>query len=75
MHTDLVFLTELNAMWADMLMQILQDNGISATDSPVQGTRPAIYSGQPKGVKIFVPADMKSQAEEIVKAYLGEQNQ
>ena len=75
MHTDFVFLTELNSMWADMLMQVWQDNGISAIDSPVQGTRPAIYSGQPKGVKIFVPADMKPQAEEIVKAYLGEENQ
>lgn len=69
MDTDFVFLTEGHAMWSDMLMQILQDNDIPCIACPVQSTHPAIYSGLPKGVNMFVPAHKKSQAEEILKGF------
>lgn len=69
MDNDFVFLTEGHAIWADMLIQILQDNDIPCIASPVQSTRPAIYSGLPKGVEVLVPANKKSQAEEILKGF------
>lgn len=61
------FLAEKEAMWAEMLMQALKDNGIPCTSLPVHGAGLVMRTGMVERLKIFVPTEKKPQAEEILE--------
>ena len=67
------FLVEKEAVWADMLMQILKQNGIVCTATPVYGAGLTMYTGAQDRLKVYVPAECKADAEEILQAFFSEE--
>ena len=61
------FLAEKEAMWAEMLMQVLKDNGIPCTAEPVYGAGLVMKTGMKERLKVFVAAEKEPQAEEILQ--------
>lgn len=64
---DYEFLVEKEAMWAEMLMQVLKDNRIPHTAVPVHGAGLTLKTGMRERIKVFVAPDQKTQAEEILQ--------
>lgn len=71
MNTSYEFLTEKETMWAGMLTQVLRDNQIPCVSEPVYGAGFAIKAGLRERQQIFVPAEKKPLAEDLLKG-LGE---
>lgn len=65
--SDFAFLAEKDSMWAQMLVNVLKDNGIPCTAMPVHGAGLVMKTGMKERLKIFVPAEKKPQAEEILE--------
>ena len=67
MNHDYVLLIEKEEMWAQMLIQILEDNGIACTALPVYGAGFSLKTGMQERLQIFVPAPQLPQANELVQ--------
>ncbi len=70
--TDYEFLTEKETMWAEMLVQVLKDNGIPFTATPVYGAGLVMKAGMKERMKIYVPGENKAKAEEILEGLFPE---
>lgn len=66
MNTDYEFLTEKEAMWAEMLMEVLKDNDIPCASVPVYGAGLVLKTGARERLKVFVLAEKKPQAQELL---------
>ena len=62
------FLIEKEAMWAKMLMEVLEDHGIPCAALPVYGAGLAVRAGKQERLKVYVPAEMLPQASELLEA-------
>lgn len=71
MNTGYEFLVEKDGMWARMFMEILRNNHIPCTFFPADGVGLAIRSGVRERLRIFVPAEKKPQAEELLGEIFG----
>lgn len=60
-------LAEKEVMFAQMLMQVLQDNDIPCTALPVHGVGFALKTGTQDRLNVYVPADRLEQASLLVK--------
>jgi len=60
-------LTEKEAMWAEMLIQVLKDNGIACTSVPVYGAGMVLRAGVQERLKIYVPAEYMRRARELLE--------
>ena len=67
MDNDYVLLAEKEEMWAKMLMEVLEDNGIVCTSLPVMGIGLSMRVGVQDSLKVFVPAKDLQQASELVQ--------
>lgn len=67
MDSDYVFLTEKEAMWAEMLMEALQKANIPSTSVPVYGAGLVMRGGVQERLRIYVPLANKPQAEELLE--------
>lgn len=67
METSYVFLTEKEAMWAEMLMEALQKADIPAASVPVYGAGLVMRGGVQERLKIYIPLANKPQAEELLE--------
>lgn len=67
MDSDYVFLTEKEAMWAEMLIEALQKANIPSTSVPVYGAGLVMRAGVQERLRIYVPLKSKPQAEELLK--------
>lgn len=67
MDSDYVFLTEKEAMWAEMLMEALQKADIPAASVPVYGAGLVMRAGVQEWLRIYVPLVNKPQAEELLE--------
>ncbi len=67
MDSDYVFLTEKEAMWAEMLMEALQKADIPAASVPVYGAGLVMRAGVQEWLRIYVPLANKPQAEELLE--------
>ena len=67
MDSDYVFLTEKEAMWAEMLMEALQKANIPSTSVPVYGAGLVMRAGVQEWLRIYVPLANKPQAEELLE--------
>ena len=67
METSYVFLTEKEAMWAEMLMEALQKADIPAASVPVYGAGLVMRAGVQERLKIYIPLANKPQAEELLE--------
>ena len=68
------FLVEKDAIWADILMQVLKENGIPCTAFPVYGAGVVLRAGVQERMKLFVPADQKQQAAAIMEDLFAEED-
>lgn len=67
MNGDFELLTEKEAMWAEMLQQVLKDNGVPCVAVPVFGAGMTLRAGVQERLKIFVPSEDKLKAEELLE--------
>lgn len=72
MNKPFEFLVEKEAIWADMLMQILKENNIFCKASPVYGAGMVMAAGVKERLRIYVPAESKQQAQELMEAFFPE---
>lgn len=68
-HTLLV---EKEEMWARMLMEVLEDNGISCLSQPVYGAGLVMKAGMGERLKVYVPLDRRREAQELMDALFPE---
>ena len=66
MNNAFVLLTEKEAMWAEMLAEVLRDNNIPCTSMPVLGAGFAMRTGTPERMKVFVPEEKLAAAQELL---------
>ena len=74
MSASFEFLAEKDAIWADMLMQILRENNIFCKAVPVFGAGLVMASGVKERMKIYVPAESLIPAKELMEAFFPEEN-
>ena len=67
MDSGYVLLTEKAEMWARMLMQVLDENGILYSAKPVYGAGLVVRTGIPERLQVFVPAEAAVQANELLE--------
>ena len=67
MDHNFEFLIEKEEMWAKMLMEVLEDNGIPCTSFPVHGAAFSFRTGMGERLKVYVPADKMAQARELLE--------
>ena len=65
MGCDYVLLAEKEEMWAQMLMEVLEDNGIPCTGVPVYGAGFALKTGKMEWLRVFVPEVDLEKAKEL----------
>ena len=68
-----VLLIEKEEMWAKMLMEVLQDNGIPCVKQSVYGAGFVLKTGTLERFKVFVPKEYMEQASELVKELFSEE--
>lgn len=66
MNKDYELLVEKEAMWAEMLEQVLKDHNIKYVAAPVYGAGLTLKAGVQERLKIFVPLESKAKAEELL---------
>lgn len=72
METDFELLTQKEAMWAQMLTQVLKDNNVPYTAIPVHGAGLTIKTGMRESLNIYVPKEAKEKAQELMEALFPE---
>ena len=66
MNDDFEFLMEKEAMWAEMLEQVLKDHNIPYVAIPVYGAGLTLKTGVQERFKIFVQRNTKAKAEALM---------
>ena len=66
MNSGYELLVEKEAMWAEMLEQVLKDNDIQPVAIPVYGAGLALKTGMQERFKIYVPIERMAQAKELL---------
>ena len=74
MDTDYVLLTEKEAMWAEMLVQVLKDNHIPCTTVPVYGAGRVMKTGVQEHLKVYVPHSSMPEAQELLSELFSSDN-
>ena len=66
MNGDYELLTEKESMWAEMLLEVLENNGIRAVSIPVFGAAMTLRGGARERLRVYVPASDLPKARELV---------
>ena len=61
------FLLEKDALWADICMQVLRENGIPCEAFPVSGAGMVIRGGVQERLRIFVPVEKLPEAATLME--------
>lgn len=67
MDSGYVLLVEKEEMWAQMLMQVLEDNNVPCAALPVYGAGFVIKTGTQERLKVYVPSEYLPQATALVE--------
>ena len=67
MDNGYVLLVEKEEMWAQMLMQVLEDNNVPCAALPVYGAGFAIKTGAQERLKVYIPSENLPQATELLQ--------
>lgn len=67
MNGEFVLLTEKEAMWAEMLMEVLRDNEVPCAAMPVVGAGFSMRTGTPERLRVYVPEEKLEQAQELLE--------
>ena len=68
MDHDYVLLVEKEEMWAQMLVQVLEDHNIPCVQVPVHGAGFSLKTGLRDSLKLYVPAGNLPLAKELLEA-------
>ncbi len=75
MNHSFELLTEMDAMWAELLLEVLKNNNIPCTSLPIYGAGMTLRGGKLERLQIFVPQGEKEKALEILDVFeLNEKN-
>ncbi len=74
METEYILLAEKDEMWARMLMEVLQDNGINCAAKPVYGAAVTLKAGKQDRLQIYVPSDKLDEAKNPYAILFSEQD-
>ena len=66
MNDNYELLAEKELMWAEMLEQVLKDNGVDCVSVPVYGAGMALRGGVMERHKIYVPKERLAEAKELL---------
>ncbi len=66
MDSEFILLTEKEAMWAEMVMEVLRDNGVPCASMPVLGAAFSMRTGTPERLKVYVPEEKRAEAQELM---------
>ena len=66
MEGEFVLLTEKEAIWAEMLLEVLRDNNVPCASMPVLGAAFSMRTGMPERLQIFVPEEKLVPARELM---------
>ena len=66
MNNDFVLLVEKEAMWAEMLQEVLKDNDVPCVAIPVFGAGLTLKTGMQERMRVLVPPEKKQKAEELL---------
>ena len=67
-----VLLTEKESMWAEMLVQVLNDNSIACTTLPVYGAGMVMKTGIQERLKVYVQQkDMETANDLLCELFAG----
>ncbi len=69
MSNTYTLFTEKDAIWADILVQLLKNNGIPCVAKPVHGAGMVVGAGVQERMRLYIPAEMVSQAEALMADY------
>lgn len=75
MEKGYTLLTEKEAMWAQMLMDMLKDNGIFCRSVPVFGAGLSVSAGFQDRWKIYVPDSHFQDAQDFMQAFFPEKDE
>lgn len=67
MNNGYVLLTEREPMWAQMLMEVLEDNNIPCASLPIYGAALALKGGKQECLRVYVPSEHLQQASELLE--------
>ena len=67
MNNGYEFLTQKEEMWAKMLIEVLDDNGIPYMVRPTNGAGFSIHTGQQDLLNVYVPSEYLTRASELVE--------
>ena len=67
MDEGYVLLVEKEEMWARMLMEVLEDNGVACAALPVYGAALSLKTGLQERMRVFVPSEKLTAAKELVE--------
>ena len=71
---DYILLTEKEAMWSEMLMEVLRDNNIPCISQPVYGAGFATKAGMQEHLKVYVPSEKLNEAKDLLQVLFSEGN-
>lgn len=66
MNDNYELLAEKELMWAEMLEQVLKDNGVDCVSVPVYGAGMVLRGGVMERHKIYVPKERLAEAKELL---------
>ncbi len=72
MNNRYEFLMEKEEIWAKILVQVLEENGIPAVTSAVYGAGLVIRTGMQERLQIFVPKEQLQKAAELADELFSE---
>ena len=67
MNSEYVFLAEKEEMWAQMLLEVLEDHGIPCVSVPVYGAGFSLRTGMQERLNVYVPSQHLTQASELLE--------
>ena len=65
MENGYEFLVEKEAMWAELLEQVLKDNRVACVAVPVYGAGMTLRGGVMERYRIYVPHEKRAEAEQL----------
>ena len=66
MSNGFELLTEKEAMWAKMLMEVLRDNDVPCVSIPVFGAGFVLKTGVQERLQVLVPTEFMEQARDLL---------
>ena len=66
MYNGYVLLAEKEPMWAQMLMEVLEDNNIPCASLPVHGAALVHKTGKQERLRVYVPSENLQQASDLL---------